>query len=1043
MLIFRNYLFFAIFSILFLGCGSGGGVDKVLDSGKETTIQRVNLTLKIGYDESILSRETESVRETKRVKFSDLSSVLITIFDSQKNYYVDQNIFKNSSGNWEFQLNDIPTGINITFIAEGFDSRGYRIFSGKVIDELDISDSSIVIPLSLAQTEATVLTPSIASIIGNSGSSQGKQITFTITNPNSEFVNWKLTPDEALKKYGTFSQTNGSLDFRFKSELTFDVNFSGTLDNIIFENRLDLNNSVGDLTTIFFKLYEQNNKISFSIAPVVNNISLVFKSDRVIATALLDSSLMKKEVCTNDFKDLILDFNMTNRSFIELFTRYYNAIDKYNELNESITNFKNQVSDNNFTKLLNLDISYSFDSLFLNYQKQYGYSSDSFNNLYKLLKDNNFSKLLNYYQSDLRGENLTLLETYYRDDMNFSNILKNYISNFGRENFSNLIEYYIADSQSTLLTDYNFSDKNFSKNGEFFYGKFGVKNLDDNESNESKANFDMLLKRFTNNNYTSFYTVFTTGGKTLNELLGTYYNDSYSFDNNFAPLLNLVIDENFDKLWDNLNYKYSNLSSFKTLAEFINNSDFIQWLNYYKYQTSELLNSIRSKLDHDICSSEELDTLNYQWSLDKNSLLIEDPYKNPITIKNFTGTLQDKLNLIVSSANGVKSEYSYQINIKSWLYSSGNPIKIDNGLDNNSTDNNSTENNNSNGNTDNNSSTGGGTTNPTVNYKFSLDSNVSGDLLLLYGESTEVVFTTSKYFSDFMADIVGDFGNGEIFTLGEIKDISTATTRKYSVKITANRTLGGGYFTFAIQNSGHAEAKTIKIAVENPIQVLELKRNYTVVEGTEVNLTMRVSNARGDTLNFSISESSSNFDAVPIGTINFTSGTTDGIGFDFKVSGLKEGESNLTIRITDTTMEPDYWLEYPIVIKVDKTNEQVLTNKLLQFACGSVQLDSKTYEYVADGWSPTADSSINSPDNYINVQSFNQLDSANLSRIVILYPKPSGNFSGEYTNFYVYNQSTFKNIGTIKYGSSMKDKEFYIKYYDISTNSVMCEKHKF
>ena len=468
MLIFRNYLFFAIFSILFLGCGSGGGVDKVLDSGKETTIQRVNLTLKIGYDESILSRETESVRETKRVKFSDLSSVLITIFDSKKNYYVDQNIFKNSSGNWEFQLNDIPTGINITFIAEGFDSRGYRIFSGKVIDELDISDSSIVIPLSLAQTEATVLTPSIASIIGNSGSSQGKQITFTITNPNSEFVNWKLTPDEALKKYGTFSQTNGSLDFRFKSELTFDVNFSGTLDNIIFENRLDLNNSVGDLTTIFFKLYEQNNKISFSIAPVVNNISLVFKSDRVIATALLDSSLMKKEVCTNDFKDLILDFNMTNRSFIELFTRYYNAIDKYNELNESITNFKNQVSDNNFTKLLNLDISYSFDSLFLNYQKQYGYSSDSFNNLYKLLKDNNFSKLLNYYQSDLRGENLTLLETYYRDDMNFSNILKNYISNFGRENFSNLIEYYIADSQSTLLTDYNFSDKNFSKNGEFF-----------------------------------------------------------------------------------------------------------------------------------------------------------------------------------------------------------------------------------------------------------------------------------------------------------------------------------------------------------------------------------------------------------------------------------------------------------------------------------------------------------------------------------------------------------------------------------------------
>ncbi len=1040
---FFNYLFFAFISSIFLGCGNGGGVDDVLDSGKETTTHRVNLTLKIGFDESILSRDTSSIRDTKRVQFSDLQYILITVFDSQKNYYVDQNISKNSSGNWEFQIYDIPTAVNVTFIAEGFDSKGYRIFSGKVSDQLDISDISIVIPLSLAKTEATILTPSISSIVGTNSTATSKRITFTITNPNSEFVTWKLTPDQALKKYGEFNETAGSLDFRFKSEIQFSINFTGNLNNIIFDNRFDIVNSVGDVTTTYFKLYEQQNLVLISIAPIVNNISLAFKQDRVEATAILDSSVMKKEVCENDFADLIVGFDFKNRTFEDLLIRYFSAIDMGDEVKATVQTLP---SDSNMSKLLALDINHSYDGLFKKYQIDYGYSNPNFNNLYKQLTDSNFSVLYNYYlDENQKGKHLPILEIYYRNDANLSQILSDYklglsmLPNSSKDldRFSNLIEYYIANPQSSLLTDYKFDDKNFSKNGEFYYSKFGV----DVENNESKARFNLLLNKFKDSAYLDFYKTFTSHGAKLTELLTAYYKNSYVYDESFAPLLNLIIDENFDKLFDDLSNKYSYLSSFNSFSNYVKNSDFNLWLEYYKTQSNSTLNSIKAKLDKDVCTSEDLGGLKYEWSLESGSLPIVDPYANPVTIKNFTGTLQDKLTLVATNEAGVKTEYSYQVNIKSWLDEDGNRIDVnpDTNNSNNSNNNNSTETNNS---TDN-GSTSGGTT-PIIDYKFGLTASQSTDILLLYGETKEIIFTSSKYFNDFVADIVGiNNGSGELFDVS-FTEISTATVKKYSVKIKANRVMGNGVFTFAVQNSGHAEAKTVKVSIENPIQVLELKRSYTVVEGTEANLTMRVANVRGDSLTFEIFDSSGNYNAFATSSTVFSTGTADGISFNFRVVGLAEGESNVTIRITDTTMDPDYWIEYPVIIKVDKSNEQVLTNKLAQYACGSVQLSSTTYEYTADGWSDSGDNGgVYSSDNQLQIESFNQILSANLSRIVVLHPKGSAYTGTSYSNFYIYNQLTFNNIGTLKYAPTMTGKEFYIKYYDDSTNSVICEKHKF
>jgi hypothetical protein len=1018
------------FSLVFTSCNSSGGLDNTLDvTGSDITKESVNLTVKIGYDETILEKQLSKV--LKRVQMSDVASIQLTIFDSQKSYVVDQVFNKTASGSWELEVYNLPANSDLTLIAEGFDVNSYRILSGTVSTQLSIDSVDVTIPLSLAKTEAVISVPTIKSINGGTAGDSRKRLTFTITNPNSEFVTWRVTPDTALSTYGEFNQTFGQLDFRFKSQLSFSIDFVGNLGTMFFENKLDINSSVGDVTTTFFKIYEQRDIVKVSLAPIVDNIYLTFYDNRVEAHGIIDSKLLKTEVCSNNFDDLFSEFVFRNKSFEELFKHFYSSTSNGEvDVDEVLTILKSEINsseESNLSKMLNLDINHTFTSLFQMYQTQYGYTNEKFNKIYDYLTDPSFSKMLDYYSGDEKSLLLTL-KSFYKEDTNLTSVISTYEDRFGESSFSNLIDYMITSSQSTLLLDFNEEDQNFTNNGDFYYAKFG-----DNNSS-LRLNLNLLVTKIKDYNFQEFLKLFGESGVRLYILMQFYFDDYSIYDPAFAKLLNFRVDENFEKLYANLKSKHNNLDSFLNFSELVENRDFTEFLEYYKNPTTQLYNSIKAKYDQDICITENFGLIDYSWSLQNSSLEIENPYTNPITIANFAGTLQDTILLEARNENGVVSEYSYHVNIKNWFDNNGNPINIYDPEDNETLDDDPANPQNP----DNND-----TTNPSdgTDYAFSLFADKT-NVNLLYGETTKVRFTTSKRFEDFEKEILGVV-NSTLFAYS-IADVSTTTETIYELTLTARNLTGTASLSFVVQNSYHSEVANISLTISNPIQILELKQSYTVLQTHDLNISVKVANSRGDTLQFSLIDDSDVFDAWRSGSSQFTTGTADGVIYNFVVRGLSEGEENLTLVITDTTMEPDYQKIIPIIIKVEPLDETAVTNELAKFSCGTVQLSSLVYEYTDDEYD-TSGNSVYSGDSAIQVQSLNSVYVTNsyLSRVVILHPGTTGYTGSDYGTFYLYNQQTKKSVGIIKYAPTMADREFYAKYYDSATNSVICEKHKF
>jgi len=1034
--------------LLFLGCGSSGDVVDGDLKGKEVVNQTVSLKVKVGYDDSILSRTTNRV--TKRVKYSDINSIKLTIFDSQKSYVVDTEFNHTPSNNWELEVYKLPTNREITFIAEAFDSSGHRILTGKVVKQLTVNTSSIIIPLKLAKNEITITVPSIETISVGDINKSVKRLRFKIIDANSEKVAWHITPDTTLKNYGEFNQTSGELDFRFKNEIELLIDFQGDLKNFSFENRIDLNSSVGDVTTTFFKIYEPKKSLQVSIAPIVDNIYLTFYEKKIRANAIIDSKLLKREVCKNSFKELAKSLPLHNKSVEELLTIYYNALDNggksdeseivdiYQKVLEPLRNDSdiNLSKDSNLSKFLNLDINYTYEGLFQKYQNKYGYD-EQFKKIYDYLTDDGFQKIMEYYTSDKKNI-LPALQSFYIKDENFTSILSDFNKTFGEDNFSNLIQYMVSSPESTILEDYNFTDRNFSKNGEYYYSKFRA------EDNASRERVNILIEKIANQDFQTFLSDFNQSGLRLYVLMQNYFNDYKIYDSRFAPLLNFRIDENFDTLYQNLKNRYGTNSHFQRLTELIDNRDFREFLDYYKNPTDLLYDSIKIKLDQDVCKTDNFGTIYYDWRLENNSLEIENPYKNPIDITGFNGTLQDTLYLTVKNDYGIEADYAYEINIKDWFDENNNSITIEQENSTsgnpNSSNSNSSEANTTNSNS--NSSDSSADPNSGANYGFELYSDKT-QLELLYGETSSITFTTSKIFSDFSADILGVV-NPSLFEYSQPVYLGNG---KYQLDITAKNTTGTGSLNFIVQNQYHSEGEKVDIKISNPIKAIDIKREYTVLEGEEFNISVRFENPRGDTLRFVLNENSAILDAWRDGESLFDNGESKtGVTYNFVVKGLNEGEDNITLRVIDTTMDPDFSLDYNIKIIVKVPDETAIQEELAKYSCEDIQLNSSRYVYVDDAYGGEV---APSPDNAIELESANSLygEGAYLSRVVVLYPSiySSGEGYGgsDYRNFYIYNQNNKKYIGLLKYAPSLGGNEFYVKYYDKNSNSIICEKHKF
>ena len=1049
----RHILYLLIIQILISGCGENSGILTTPDTVQTDTI---NLSVKIGYDNSLL--EKASKRVAKRVKLEDIAKIQLTIFDSKKTHLKNTPFNETSSGTWKLAVYNLPTNTDVTFIAEAFDNDGFKILSGTIKKNIAISSSNIIIPLTLAKSEMVISVPTIESIYGGDiqideeSNISTKRVTFKIINPNSEKVEWKLTSDKALATYGKFQPTSGVLDFRYKAEIDFTIDFNITnqvseniaFKDLSFENRIDLNTSAGDTTTTFFQLYEQRNSLAISLAPIIDNISFLRKDGEISVHALINSKLLKTEVCFNKFDDLFSkNFHFAEQSFENLFRQFYISTDDEVDVDLIINNLKedlNSSKDSNLSMLLAYDINSTFESELEKHQSIY-HSDSHFNKIYNYLKDDGFIEMMDYYKSPDK-DFIVILKNFYREDNNFSKIISNYQKKFGESEFSNFIKYMMYADESTLLKDYNYVDRNFSQNSDYYFQKFKA------ENNSSKENLYNFIEKIDDFYFKDFVDVFNTGGQKVYMLMQIFFQKYNIYDSRFATLLSFRIDQNFDSLFANMKNSYLQKDSVLDFVRLVENKNFQEYLYYYKNQTSKNRNFIRSKYDYDICQTSDFGKVYYDWSLSSNPYsnidkpYIEDTHTNPIKILNTNGSFDDKIILKAENSEGVKTEYSFYKKMVNWVDENGKQVENTTSSNNQNETNNSNNNSGNNSNSDNSNDSNQSDNNTPKDWSFNLYTSNNAKLDLLYGETKTVKFSVSKDFN-YTYDILG-VQNISTFTTSNVKKISN---KEFEVDITAKETEGVGKFSFLIQNKYFATSSDIELNIKKPIKINNLYNNYAVVFGETLDINFTLVNPRGDNFLVSVSNSSNNFfDVYPneLEVLNVKNRSSQ-----ISVRGLAEGQNTIILQITDISLIPNYSIEIPVKITVAKSYNQIVEEELSTkkdriYSCRGASLNQNEYEYTSDIYDENL-TPVHSPENMLLVNSKNSYfqTAPAYSTLGVLYPIDliSDNVLSEIYSAYNYSSNIY--IGDIKYSKELIGKEFYLKYYDNETDTVICEKHKF
>jgi hypothetical protein len=518
-------------------------------------------------------------------------------------------------------------------------------------------------------------------------------------------------------------------------------------------------------------------------------------------------------------------------------------------------------------------------------------------------------------------------------------------------------------------------------------------------------------------------------------------------ENEFIELSSFIIDEDFDIILENLKADYPNvIINFLSLYE---NQNLLEYLDYYKEPTEEKLNFLKSKYDYDICTTLDFGTIKYDWKLESNPYNIQDrayildSHTNPIKILNSNGSIDDTLILVASNQDDISTEYNFYISMKNWIDENGNAVVDETTT--NSTSSTSTSDTNSSTTTDSTTDTTTDDPNDPTNIDWSFDLFTSSNYLnMLYGETQTVRFTISEDFDVMTEDILG-VQNISTFTTSHIAKISDRT---YEVNVTAKEIEGIGAFTFAIQNNYFATSSDVKIDVKKPISVYNLYNNYSVILGDTLKIQFNLVNPRGDDLSIKIANSSNLiFDAFPNEQTLLNVKDTN---FTLEVKGLAEGENTLILQITDVSLSPNYSIEIPVKIIVSKSDSQLVEEELKTkesaiFTCRDATLNSSTYEYVSDIYDDNM-SITYSPENLISVRSDNsayQAVAPGYSTLLVLYPVGLTSDNVLDQTFNAFDHNTNQYIGQIKYSKIMSGQEFYLKYYDNASNTVICEKHRF
>ncbi|EJF06860.1 hypothetical protein ThvES_00010660 [Thiovulum sp. ES] len=1061
-----------LFVFLFSGCQNGNSETETID-----LITEIELP-------------TKSI---KRVTSTDIDTITITVFDSEKSYYKNEP-FESDEAGWRISLYDIPVDKQITFLAEAKDSEGFKILEGEVTKSFSKTTSSLIIPISVSTENDVIAVPFLESAVESDGGGT-TNLTFKVSNPNADFITWKVIPDPEMAKVSEVGfeaidgtkkddgSIEGDIDF---SEIVNDsveikIGFSGDLGNIIYnKNQFVISNSLGDQTISLFSLFSPRDEAEISLAPIEEKIYVTFYEDKLEAKALIygDFPRFGEWGCENDFETLS-DFKFSDQTYENLLLHYYEAIydgeyinnyGDYIEVNKTIIALKNSL-DENFSRLMATDINDSWESIFGELQSEY-YDDLDFKELDAVLYGDGFQQMLDYFVGT--KSLFVAFESFYgdnrRSDYNVTliAILNRY--DLKIDSFPTFLEF-IVNEPSTMLSDFNSSEREFTANEDYYYSKFGA------TTDLLKDNLHSFVAKLKDPKFQKFLETFSTSGNTIYDLLEIYYdlpdlnvtetNESEEVEENeevlkytrinekFWKLLKIRPDENMESLLENLTTKYNrnsldNFDNFLTLHE---NREFEEFREYYIEHddpSPQLVSSLEVKYDETVCKQRvETESVRYSWTLESNPdevLSTENPLVYP-----FYGTLTDTL---VLTANRVSTddletvesnvEYKIDINVKDYRDLAGNKLVITY-EETNTTEDNTTE-------VEIEEPKG----DPKYRFDLELLDSSQSELNLIYGESVVV---------DFFADEIGleNFDDNLYPSVVGIPELFTVSIRDknnthFQATITANEnTTGIENFYMLVENAGYSDVATVKVNVSSPVVNMAVD-GVPLKSGIEPEVQLIVGEKRlipiyaegfrdGVSLDFEF-DPLSGFTVETAGLSSFSStASKNGATYGVYVTPQSTNAGYLEVSITGNEDDTKKGDETILIHLVPKSGTVI---DLSENSCGNINL----YQYESIYDTNLSGSTVPASDLNISVVSYNiypqetypiKYISDAYSRINLYY-KPDDYVnvtSGKIGQMDIFNKNSFQKIGYINYSKEALGKSFYIKYLDEKTNSVICEKMTF
>jgi hypothetical protein len=272
----------------------------------------------------------------------------------------------------------------------------------------------------------------------------------------------------------------------------------------------------------------------------------------------------------------------------------------------------------------------------------------------------------------------------------------------------------------------------------------------------------------------------------------------------------------------------------------------------------------------------------------------------------------------------------------------------------------------------------------------------------------------------------------------------------YSFHIESDTTAGEESFRLQLDSGYFSDFVDIDVSIIKQIKIDSARSTYSLlVGGDEQEITIEATNLQGNPLEFYIEEFSdvNDRDIMELtysGQRAFSKNTDEGVKFVFLAKGLIEGTEKITVRVKDT--EVGYVDSIPITLQSNRANRQLLQDL---YECGSSYsgVNLKEYEVTVDANTPASLTGTASNDKALTLLSTYDLkyDIGNeFSTVMLFHPRQITYTQTAFGKYYIYLQGgQKKHIGTIYYGKSLEDREFFVKYYNENTNGVVCESHRF